>query len=61
MKLSSGLLYGLSAFFGLIGLLTIIVPIIGLPILLVAYLLYLAAGKAKRKAREVEVHRQQGG
>lgn len=61
MKLSAGMLYGLSALFGLIGLLTIIVPIIGAPILLIAYLLYLAAGKAKRKAREIEVRRQQGG
>ncbi len=61
MNLSANVLYGLTVFFGFVGLIAVIVPIIGAPILFCAYLLYLAAGKAKRKAREIEVRRQQGG
>lgn len=61
MNLSANLLYGLAAFLALVGLPALFVPIIGAPILFCAYLLYLAAGKAKRKARELEVRRQQGG
>ncbi len=61
MKLSANALYGLAGLFGLIGLPMMVVPFVGVPVLFFAYLCYLAAGKAKRKAREIEVDRQQGG
>ncbi len=61
MKLSAGALYALALLFVLIGLPAMVLPLIGAPLLLVGYLCYLAAGKAKRKARELEVRRQLGG
>jgi uncharacterized membrane protein len=61
MKLSAGILYGLCVFFGFCGVVLLLIPFVGLPLLFISYLLYLAAGKAKRKAREIEVSRQHGG
>lgn len=54
-------LYGLAAFLGFFGMILIWFPLLGLPVLLFAYFSYLAAGIARRKARELEVRRQQGG
>lgn len=61
MKVSATLLYGLAATFGLMGVLLLIVPFIGLPLLGIAFVLYIAANTARRKAREIDVRRQQGG
>lgn len=57
MSLPANVLYGLAlvfAFFGFIGLLA---PMFGMPMLLLAYVCYLLAGKAKRKGRELQVKR----
>lgn len=61
MRLSATALYGLAIFFGLFGFLFIWFPLIGAPLLAFSFIFYLAANAARRKAREIEVRRQQGG
>lgn len=57
MNFPANILYGLAALFGCLGLFGMLMPVIGVPLLLLAYLCYLLAGKAKRKARELQVKR----
>lgn len=54
-------LYGFAAFMAFFGVLFIWFPLLGAPMLLLAYFSYLASGIARRKARELAVRRQQGG
>ena len=53
--------YGLTVLFGLFGVVFLLVPIIGVPLLALSFLSYNLAGIARRKARELDVRRQQGG
>ena len=53
--------YILTVFFGLFGVILLIVPIVGVPLLALSFLSYTLARIAKRKARELDVRRQQGG
>lgn len=57
MSIPANVLYGLSIFFALIGFIGLLAPMIGIPLLLLAYVCYLLAGKAKRKGRELQVKR----
>ena len=54
-------LYAITGLCGFLGVICLLIPIIGVPLLFIAYLSFLAAGIARRRAREVEVRRQQGG
>ncbi len=60
-KAPAPVFYCLAGLFGLLGLVFIVVPFIGIPVLGLGYVCYLIAGIAKRKARELEVRRQLGG
>lgn len=61
MGFFANLLYGLAGTIGLLGLLLIWVPILGLLLLALAAALYFAAGYLRREARRQGVLRQQGG
>ena len=53
--------FAVSICLGFVGLLTLIIPFVGLPLILLSFGAYLLAGVARRKAREIGVRRQQGG
>jgi hypothetical protein len=57
MSLPANILYGLAVLFAFFGLIGLLAPMIGVPMLLLAYVCYLLAGKAKRKGRELQVKR----
>lgn len=57
MSIPAHVLYALAVVFGLVGLIGLLVPFIGVPMLLLGYVCYLLAGQAKRKGRELQVKR----
>ena len=54
-------LYALAGAFAFFGVIFLLIPIIGVPLLLIGYVCFLAAGVARRQARKHEMRRQQGG
>ncbi len=57
MSIPANILYALALLFAFVGLIGLIAPMVGIPMLLLAYVCYLLAGKAKRKGRELQVKR----
>lgn len=57
----ASVLYVIAGMAGLLGFVLLWLPFLGLPLLALAFVCYLAAGVARRKARELAVRRQQGG
>lgn len=54
-------LYVFTGFFAFFGVIFLLIPIIGVPLLVIGYIFFLAAGVARRQARKHEMRRQQGG